>query len=75
MVQWLRLPAPNAGGSGSIPGQKLDPSGTAKSSHATTKDLAQPNKLKKKKKNQLCEVKDFNAFLCIKRYKSLGLLI
>ena len=52
MVQWLRLHAPNAGASGSIPGQELDTNGTTKSSHATTKDLAQPNKLKKKKKKE-----------------------
>ena len=66
MVQWLRLPAPNAGGSGSIPGQKLDPSGTAKSSHATTKDLAQPNKLKKKTKTSYAKLRILTLFYASK---------
>ena len=45
-VQWLRLHAPNAGGMGSIPGQgtRSHMHAATKSSHATTKEPAQPNK-------------------------------
>ena len=45
VVQWLRLHAPNAGGPGSIPGQRTRcrTHVTTKNSHATTKELASCN--------------------------------
>ena len=46
VVQWIRLHAPSVGGPGSIPGQgtRSHMRAATKSSHATTKEQAQPNK-------------------------------
>ena len=61
VVQWVRLPTPNAGGLGSIPGQGTrsrthaatkSPHATTKSLQATTRTWSSQNKLKKKKKVQ-----------------------
>ena len=42
VAQWFRLHAPNAGGTGSIPGQgtRSHMHATTKNSHATTKESA-----------------------------------
>ena len=40
VVQWLRFPAPDAGGPGSILGQRTGSHTPQLSSHATTKDSA-----------------------------------
>ena len=65
VVQWLELQVSTAEGVGSVPGQEnYDPTGPG----------VRLKKKGKKPKNQISQVKEFSAFLCIERCKRLDSL-